>query len=136
MNIAFTGSRVDPTSAQCRALRMWLRARLSAISQAHHGACVGSDAYFALALHEMGAQFPVHAHPGHIPHLTDQPSLLTATHVHPAKDTLQRNLDIIADATILLACPDGPERTRSGTWSTVRAASNRGIPVVVITPEG
>ena len=52
---------------------------------------------------------------------------------HP-KPYLDRNRDIVDACEVLLATPDGPERLRSGTWSTVRYARKIGKPVEVRLP--
>jgi hypothetical protein len=50
------------------------------------------------------------------------------------KPYLERNLDIIENADMLIACPvdKNREEVRSGTWSTIRHARKRGIKVVVM----
>lgn len=54
----------------------------------------------------------------------------------PVKKPLDRNRDIVEAAEVLIACPDGPERQRSGTWATIRHALRVGKPVVIVWPDG
>ena len=49
----------------------------------------------------------------------------------PSKPYLPRNKDIVNAINFLIAAPDGPERQRSGTWSTVRYAKKVGVKGVV-----
>src|SRR5258706_311318 len=53
----------------------------------------------------------------------------------PAKDYIARNHDIVDDTDILYACPDGPEKVRSGTWATIRYALKQKKKVVIFHPE-
>ena len=52
------------------------------------------------------------------------------------KDYLVRDQDNVNESDFLLAAPDGPERVRSGTWTTVRYARKKGIPITIIMPDG
>ena len=47
---------------------------------------------------------------------------------------LQRNLDIIKNSNILIACPinKNKEELRSGTWSTIRQAKKQNITVHIL----
>jgi hypothetical protein len=45
-------------------------------------------------------------------------------------------MDIVLSGMILLAAPSGPEKVRSGTWSTVRAADRMGRMTIVFMPDG
>jgi predicted Rossmann fold nucleotide-binding protein DprA/Smf involved in DNA uptake len=49
---------------------------------------------------------------------------------------MERNMDIVTLTSMLLAMPGGPEKVRSGTWSTIRAATKMGRPVIVFPPDG
>lgn len=50
------------------------------------------------------------------------------------KPYLQRNLDIIKNSSILIACPvnKNKEELRSGTWSTIRRAKKEKIQVIIL----
>ena len=54
----------------------------------------------------------------------------------PIEDPLVRNRKIVDDSDAMLACPDGPERMRSGTWMTVRYALKQGKHTIIIMPDG
>lgn len=54
------------------------------------------------------------------------------------KPYLERNQDIVDEVELLIACPKEQEgeKVRSGTRATVRMARRRGIPIVIIRPDG
>jgi hypothetical protein len=60
-----------------------------------------------------------------------------ATLKRAKKPYLVRNKDIVIETASLIAAPADPvEQLRSGTWSTVRFARQRGKPVFLILPDG
>jgi len=132
--IGFTGSRRGLTEAQHSALSRWLRA--SYTTHAHHGCCVGADAAFAERLASLLVLCETHAWPSNLPHYVDAVARKTADILHDPLPPLDRNRAIVDACGILLACPDGPERLRSGTWATVRYARKQGKPVVIFWPDG
>ena len=131
VTIGFTGAREGLTPAQRAALNSvmagWEGATL------HHGDCVGADEEAHICAVRLGG-WRIEVHPG------DGPHRLRAGcggHVHhPEKPYLDRNSDIVEAATVLLACPAGPEVQRSGTWSTIRKARRKGIKRVIVWPNG
>lgn len=63
-------------------------------------------------------------------------SLGYATEPHYAMrgEELDRNREIIAEVSVLIAAPETDvEEQRSGTWATVRYARKKGIPVVMLS---
>ncbi len=129
--VGFTGTREGLTPAQHAALIAWFEVRPPGVL--HHGDCVGADA----GAHETALRrgWRVEVHPGMgVMNLR----AITTGHdrLHAARPNLDRNTDIVAAATELLACPNGPEILRSGTWSTVRKARVRGLPRTIIWPDG
>lgn len=50
------------------------------------------------------------------------------------KPYLQRNLDIIKNSSILIACPidKNKEQLRSGTWSTIRKARKQKLSIIIL----
>ena len=55
---------------------------------------------------------------------------------HEPEPPLKRNITMLEATDALVAAPDGPERLRSGTWSTIRQALKRGMGVTIIWPDG
>jgi hypothetical protein len=139
--IAFTGSRSGCTPVQLASLRSWLHTNLAELRAVHHGACIGADEQFAAMMAwardaDDVPAFVIHAHPCNLAEFVDQPSLDTADVVHDPLPPLTRNQVMVRLAGVLLACPDGPERQRSGTWFTIRFCQKSGKPVVTFWPDG
>jgi hypothetical protein len=125
---SFTSTRKGLTAAQLSKLSGLLIIHRVAVFV--HGDCVGGDDQGHELAHELG--LATHARP--------------STHqlrAHKAADTvylpeppLARNRKIVDDGQLLIACPDGPERPRSGTWATIRYAIRLGRPTYIIYPDG
>lgn len=127
MKVGFTGTRLAPTDSQLDRVRRALVA-LGA-TELHHGDCEGSDSAAHDIARELGLRIVVHP---------PQASLLRAYRsgdvIAPVKPYLDRNRDIVDETEWLIATPDGPERKRSGTWSTIRYARSIGRNVSVMMP--
>lgn len=135
--IGFTGTRKDLTKPQKRQLH----ARFVGITfyeivnegvEFHHGDCVGADEFAAQEAYVLG--WRIVAHP-------PVRALLRAHFAHSDEERepqhfLDRNHNIVDETDRLIACPEGPETMRSGTWATIRYALRVGKPVVVIWPDG
>lgn len=147
--IGFTGTRMPITDVQ----RTWLMTQLQGIcesdsclssgerarpSELHHGACINAD----FEAHRIANQLHIHCvvHPPTNPryavsvaHLLDPLGGVTILEPRPY---LVRNRNIVDAATVMLALPNGPERTQSGTWSTIRYSMSAGKPVSMCYPDG
>jgi hypothetical protein len=99
-------------------------------TELHHGDCVGSDK----AAHEVARQLNLRIviHP---PVNGALRAYCVGDELRPEYDYLDRNRHIVEDTDWLIALPDGPERARSGTWSTVRYADRLAKPKSVFLPE-
>lgn len=103
-----------------------------------HGNCRGADEAMHFAIMCLVYPWHVKIHPGpesqwdagQLPCAT--PHALTSCERRPY---LERNKAIIDASQLCLAVVDGPERKRSGTWSTVRYARKTGTPVVILWPD-
>lgn len=127
MNIGITGTRSGTTLTQ-------LSTGFALIMEQnpvtiHHGDCVGADAEVD---HLARPHIPVIIHP---PLDSKYRAWCGPTDI-PPKLYHVRNHDIVNETDILFAFPDGPERNRSGTWSTVRYATITNKPVTIIYPDG
>lgn len=133
MILGFTGTRQELPPAQASALGFLLGGIRNAggFVSAHHGDCVGADATFDRISEELG--FERHAHPG-----PDGPhrAHCAADLIYPERPFLDRNCVIVDTCELLIACPNGPERQRSGTWATVRYARLVGRRIVFVWPDG
>lgn len=150
--IGFTGTQKGMTSQQIHAAEN-LVLHLDAdhgVVELHHGDCIGAD----VQMHVMFCQLIVDGHIDgnvviHPPLNLNKRAwakdvflgrpLHTAIEVRslPAKEYLDRNVDIVSACDLLVAAPRSQDETRrSGTWSTVRHARSAGKRVVLIYPEG
>jgi hypothetical protein len=135
-HLGFTGTREGLTERQTIALEELLTDRIERhkFRFLHHGVCIGGDAKahrigratgFLMILHPpLDARF--------MADILDGPDI---TWLEPA-DYLQRNRAIVDATGELVAAPAGPERTHSGTWSTIRYARRQRRPVTVLWPDG
>jgi hypothetical protein len=128
--IGFTGTQRGLSRDQRRTLRYILERNLPeippavthfAVSQFHHGSCVGADDQAGWIAHLIGYAVIVH------PPLDDK--LRAYSYFDELKDEeeyLKRDRDIVHASRMLLACPDLPSdsvlRIRSGTGYTTRYA--------------
>tara|TARA_R110002095_G_scaffold142284_1_gene123231 strand:+ start:1278 stop:1589 length:312 start_codon:yes stop_codon:yes gene_type:complete len=97
------------------------------VTELHHGDCTGWDEQaFEVAL-DLGLKTVAH------PPTSDSFRAFTASDVIlPTAPYLARNKDIVVAVERMIAAPDGPERQRSGTWSTVRFAKSQGVRGLVL----
>ena len=143
MTIAFTGTRHQPTALQIARLHLEIvHAKRGDFPQVRHGDCVGADkAFHRLCLvHALVSRIGIHPPvvstlraycadmvvPGKMPEII----------VHPPQDYLDRNQTMVDNSDMLIAVPETQEeKLKSGTWSTVRKARKKGLPIVIIGPE-
>jgi hypothetical protein len=129
--IGFTGTQNGMTDPQKSTLRDLLA---GGAGEFHHGDCIGADS----EAHDIAilCGYTVVLHPPTNPAKRawrDVPLHLTRV----KKPYLARNKDIVTETASLIAAPADPvEQLRSGTWSTVRFARQRGKPVFLIMPDG
>jgi hypothetical protein len=135
MKIGFTGTRKGMTSEQKTEVRHILELLMP--SEAHHGDCIGADTDFhelvLLASLQLSLNTRIIIHP---PIEWKHRARLVGYSYHEPKPYLDRNKDIVNDSHFMIATPEGPEKTRSGTWSTVRYARGKNRPIVVVYPNG
>jgi hypothetical protein len=130
----FTGTREGLTSFQrgnLLGLLSQLRPRVL-----HHGDCVGADVEAHLLC--VALRVKVRIHPPADDGLRAFCSFMGSgvEFIYDAKPFLLRNWDIAEESDYLVACPQGPDTLRSGTWATVRYARRLGRPVFVLHPDG
>lgn len=138
IRVGFTGTQRGMTDAQkARVDLMFAEFGLDAV-EFHHGDCVGADE----EAHDLADNhaFDIVIHP---PTDDSKRAFCSGSGADwEPKPYLDRNHDIVDETTVLIACPNGPERMRSGTWATVRYARTKiydapGEQVIyVITPSG
>lgn len=139
MILAFTGARTGLTDTQRLSLRVVLADPAFRHGTLHNGVAVGADEACLLEADALGSP-ALHMWPASharwrfaLAVQFDWRGLCT---VHGVRPPLVRNRLMAEAAQVLVACPDGPERQRSGTWSTVRHARKLGRTVVIVWPDG
>ena len=123
MIVGVTGSRFDRPESCVNALRIKLIS--IGASELHHGDCVGFDRQANNVARSLGIKTVSHPPNNHSFRANCQSDIIL-----PEKPYLERNADIVMAVDFLIAAPDGPEKVRSGTWSTVRLAkrlNKRGV---------
>ena len=98
------------------------------VSEFHHGDCAGWDEQCYTIAKHYGIKT--------VAHPPDDDKFWAHTKsdiILPPKPYLDRNKEIVRAVDFLIAAPDGPEKQRSGTWSTVRYAKRQGVRGVVWT---
>jgi hypothetical protein len=134
--IGFTGTREGLTHSQRATLAQLLaKLRDRGMTEFHHGMCVGADQEAHSLIRSHMADVRIHGHPAsRVPdHLR---AMVDVDERRSAFPPLIRNQHIVSATELLVACPNGPETVRSGTWSTVRYAATIGRPVVIVYPSG
>lgn len=136
--LGFTGTQHGMTDIQAQIVfdEMMLLDQMpeDAVTEAHHGCCVGADAQFDAMLAYMPKSVVVHGHPPL--NTTKMAKDLFCDVMHEPLDYLVRNRAIVDVVDTLFAAPQGEEELRSGTWSTVRYARRKGINIHIIMPNG
>jgi hypothetical protein len=125
-SIGATGSRNVPKKSQLSELYDWLQQKKDHIKEAHHGDCVGWDLAFHRAIIKTAEDITIHIHPPKNPRLRAYAHMnMQAPNkiiIHDEKEYLERNDNIVQSVSTLLAGPKDLDRTRSGTWYTIRKA--------------
>ena len=131
-NLGFTGTRVGMTDKQKEMLALFFSDHPEGWFS--HGECIGADEEAHLLVREFSNR-KIKVFPPDIDYL--RASISDADIVMPAAPYLTRNRRIVDASSLLIACPaKEQEEQRSGTWSTVRYAKKRKVPVLVIYPSG
>jgi hypothetical protein len=129
--VGFTGTRLGMRYPQAIALLNLLEG-FPASSEFHHGDCLGSDFEFHLMCeYKVATKIVVH------PPLEDRWRAFCDGDVILEPDSyLKRNIAIVKACDLLIVCPEGKAKLRSGTWHTVSQARLRKLPHVIIWPDG
>lgn len=120
LHIGFTGTRNGMTQRQKDEVEAILSDEVE--TKVHHGDCVGADAEVD-ELAEMIGVGPCIIHP---PTDSKARAWCHSDTILQPRPYLQRNRSIVDQTIFLIAAPSGPEKVRSGTWSTIRYAKSKG----------
>jgi len=131
MTIGFTGTRKGLTEQQKTQLTIIMRCLHD--HDFHHGDCIGADAEAHRIAERAGKCIIIHP-----PVDKKYRAYCTVTlgHYVPPDKYIARNHAIVDASDKIIACPDGPERSHSGTWATIRYAQKTGKKVMIIYPWG
>lgn len=133
MKVGFTGSRRGLTEAQRNALRLEL-VSLVGVSEFHHGDCVGADEQAHNLVRILRPFCTIVLHPCDI---NEMRAFCRADKTYAAKKPLDRNMAIVREVDVLIACSgESTEKRRSGTWATVRYAAKMQRKTILILPDG
>lgn len=136
IRLGFTGTRRGLEAVQNSVLYCMLCELQPQISEARHGGCVGADVEFHDLLFELGLLPKLTVYPGHLPQYRAKLAG-EGFKVEPPQNTLARNLIIVENSDLLIACPgEYTEVTRSGTWMTWRLAKKLKRRTLIIYPDG
>ena len=134
IKIGFTGNRMGLNLQQKEHITLILAKYTHIIVS--HGDCVGSDTDFhnlctAYREAHVDKTLKIHIYP---PTNSTLRAYNTADVLMVEKPYLERNLDIINNSALLIACPIAKhkEELRSGTWSTIRQAKKRNIATIIL----
>ncbi len=128
----FTGSSTKTTPPQRASFTSWISAHAEDIEEFDHGDCIEADAFAHDIVREFTKAF-ITIHP---PTKDDKRAFKQGDHEFLPKPYLERNKDVVLRTEAMLAMPDGLEKSRSGTWSTIRYALHQGKGVVTFWPDG
>lgn len=133
--VGFTGTRDGTTDQQRMTLWTFIMEHIDLV-EVHHGLDMGAD----LDFHNIVLPFDSIRIVGHPPINTRRTAHFPRSHfdfIHPPKDYLDRNRDIVDASSHVIACPATfDEQLRSGTWATVRYARKCHKPLAIIWPDG
>jgi hypothetical protein len=129
IKIGFTGNRHGLRKDQEEQIKLILDKYDNMIIS--HGDCIGSDTDFhKLCVNyketHLDKKIEIHIYPPNNPKLR---AFNEGDLIMEEKPYLERNLNIIKNSSILIACPidKNKEELRSGTWSTIRQAKKRNL---------
>ena len=131
MKIGFTGTQKGMSPMQIKEIHFLLWDYHP--EEVHHGDCIGADEEFHNIAKEIGMSIVIH------PPIKDaKRAFCVGDESRPEKDYLTRNQEIVNETDLLVAAPkSNKEELRSGTWATIRYASQKiGRKVIVVWPNG
>jgi hypothetical protein len=130
MKVGMTGTRHGLTQEQEDA---FLEINFDGITEFHHGDCIGADEECHRIIRNILPEVKIVVHP---PSIIHGQAFMQGDESRRPEAYLIRNKNIVNETDMLIALPDGEERLRSGTWSTVRYARKLFRPITIIYSSG
>ena len=128
--LGFTGSRNGMTCLQKESVTYLVRA--IGMKEAHHGDCVGADEDFHNLVNKEG--YTTVVHPPKNPKFR---AFCDGNLIFPEKEYMDRNRDIVDLCEVIIATPNTfVEKSKGGTWSTVRYAVKMNKKLFIVLPNG
>ena len=132
--LGFTGSRNGLTANQHQNIFEGLQ--IVKPVEVHHGDCVGADAQFHAICYSLFPDIRFVIHPPKNEKLRAFCKAGNVT-ILPAKDYLQRDLDIVLASHRLWGAPSTDKRAKgSGTWATIGYGLAYERPTMLFAPDG
>ncbi len=133
MRIGITGTREGMSTKQQREVSSFLRTLFGAITEFHHGCCVGVDEQ-AHAMVFGHVHIVAHPPKEHLLSM-DEPRLEAECYrVEPPRSYLDRNRDIVDAVDLLIVVPRESHGHAGGTWYTFAYAREQRVPCLMIWP--
>lgn len=118
MKITFTGTRHGVSHPQ---ESQWVKLLWEwQVSELHVGVNGKADRQAVDIARRCGRPIHIIGHPPNFPGW--RADAWDVDEMREPKPPIARNRDMVDESEKVAACPDGPERLRSGTWATVRYA--------------
>jgi hypothetical protein len=135
-SLGFTGTRRGMTAAQEANLCQLVHDYAPDI--ARHGDCIGADAEFHTIVRLMAEGAFIIGHPGMDSRgLSPSRAFCEVDEAMEVLPYLARDKIIVNCVDMMFATPEGfLERTRSGTWATIRMARGVNKPLRIVYPDG
>jgi hypothetical protein len=134
-HIGFTGTQAGMSEHQKETLRRILTAAVLSSGDPvmfHHGDCTGADAEAHEIALSVECGIIIHPPMRRIKRAYCQ----GANEIHPPKEYILRNHDIVDASIGLIAAPkSNQEELRSGTWATIRYARKMNKRVILLARE-
>ena len=120
------------TNEQKESFLSFLKNDVKKVDYFHHGDCEGADEQAHTIVSENFLSTIV-IHP---PNKPIYRAYCESDYQLEPKPYILRNHTIVDSCDTLIACPNGEEKKRSGTWSTVRYARKYNKKIIIINPDG
>jgi hypothetical protein len=131
MILGFTGSRQGLSDFQQSEIEKFISTNAHEITEFHMGDCIGADEQASLIVSKYPS-ISIISHPA----IEEKSRVFFKAHkVLPPKKYSDRNKDIVDASDLIIATPNGEERQRSGTWSTIRYAKKKNIKIIICFPQ-